>query len=90
MWMTRLTVEVETRLTAVERLNYFSTVKPEKARYTKDEKLLNILQKKGNIDNENATNWPNKGEIKINKLQLRYRNDVPLILKDIELLSISM
>ena len=99
-WMTRLSVEVETLLTAVERLHYFTTIDQEKARYTKDPETLAILKNEPldpkqtsktsetNTDagigiNAIATSWPSRGEIEMRKLQLRYRNDLPLILKDI-------
>lgn len=63
-FLVRLTAELETLLTAVERLHAFSSIEQE-AEYKDDE------------DMEIDKNWPSVGKIVINNLRLKYRDDLP-------------
>lgn len=66
----RLMSETETRFISVERISYY----------------LRILQKEGTGGKpaiKPPDNWPNRGEIVFNQVQLRYRKELPLILNDI-------
>ena len=71
----RLTAELETQLTAVERLHAFGNIEQEAAHHNDEFKN----QYPEMINNE----WPKYGEIKIRNLKLRYRKDLPLILHGI-------
>eukprot|EP01084_Bolivina_argentea_P015711 29449_1 len=71
----RLTAQLETQLTAAERLDALSNTKQEANHY-------NAAFKSKHNDLITST-WPNNGEIHINNLRLKYRNDLPLVLKGI-------
>lgn len=64
----RRLAEVENGMNSVERLRYFATEIEEEA------PLHTILVRKS---------WPEKGEIIFNKVDMQYRSDLPLILREL-------
>jgi len=66
----RMMAETESRFTSVERLiHYINTLETEGLFQTKDENLLK--------------DWPNNGVISFDKISFRYRENMPLALKNI-------
>ncbi len=68
-WGIRQFSDIESRMTSVERLNFFSNLQSE------DYVGKNIEVKK--------TNWPNSGEIEVKDLTVRYAKNLPTVLKNI-------
>nr|UJH94494.1 Ycf1.1 [Starmerella bombicola] len=69
-WIVRMTVEVETNIVSVERMMEYSQLTPEAPSKT---------------DIQLSEDWPNKGEIKLVDYSTRYRPELPLVLKSINL-----
>lgn len=69
-WIVRMTVEVETNIVAVERVKEYSELKPEAAEI---------------VEPRPSSDWPTQGEIVFNHYSTRYREDLDLVLKDINL-----
>lgn len=68
-WLVRMTAERETNIVSVERISEFSRVSPEAASI---------------VDNfRPPSGWPSAGAISLSNLYLRYRNDLPFVLKGI-------
>ncbi len=68
-WAVRVFAEVEARMTSVERLKYYASLESEK----------DISQTPAPLTNE----WPEKGEVVFDRVQARYANHLPAVLKDI-------
>ena len=71
-FMIRLTAQMETQLTAVERLHAFSQIEQEpeyENGYLADQKVREI--------------WPTTGNIQFKNLKLKYRDDLPYVLNGI-------
>jgi len=69
-WIVRMTVEVETNIVSVERVKEYSELEPEAEEY---------------LEPRPSAHWPSKGEIIFNNYSTRYRKDLGLILKNINL-----
>ncbi|CDR46108.1 CYFA0S22e00100g1_1 [Cyberlindnera fabianii] len=69
-WIVRMTVEVETNIVAVERVNEYSRLEPEAAEI---------------IEPRPAASWPEKGEIVFKDYSTRYREGLDLVLKNINI-----
>lgn len=69
-WIVRMTVEVETNIVSVERMMEYSQLTPEAASKT---------------DVQLSDTWPSKGEIKLVEYSTRYRPELPLVLKSVNL-----
>ncbi|KFO27170.1 canalicular multispecific organic anion transporter 1 [Fukomys damarensis] len=67
-WLVRMTSETETNIVAVERINEYSNVKNE-APWISDKRP--------------PADWPSKGEIHFSNYQVRYRDELDLVLKGI-------
>ncbi|XP_066094773.1 ATP-binding cassette sub-family C member 2 [Saccopteryx bilineata] len=67
-WLVRMTSEIETNIVAVERINEYINVENEAPWVT---------------DKRPPAGWPNKGEIRFNNYQVRYRPELDLVLKGI-------
>merc|ERR1719189_1879266 len=68
-WLVRMTSEVETNIVAVERLKEYSESKTEADwKLESDEKLVE---------------WPEKASIEFKNVNARYREGLPLVLKDL-------
>lgn len=70
-WIVRMTVEVETNIVSVERIKEYAELKSE-APY--------IIE-----DHRPPASWPEKGDVKFVNYSTRYRPELELILKDINL-----
>ncbi|SCV04479.1 LAMI_0H16468g1_1 [Lachancea mirantina] len=70
-WIVRMTVEVETNIVSVERIKEYSNLKPEAPQIIKD--------------NRPAEDWPTKGDIVFENYSTRYRSELGLVLKGINL-----
>ena len=74
----RLSVEVESSMTAVERLASYSKVTPEAA-YT-----IEPSSTTSSSPSLSNSSWPTEGRIRIENYRLRYRPELPLVLKGID------
>lgn len=70
-WIVRMTVDVETNIVSVERIKEYSSLEPEKP-----EEIL---------ETKPADNWPQTGDIKFDNYSTRYRPELDLVLKNINL-----
>lgn len=70
-WIVRMTVEVETNIVSVERVLEYSELTPE---------APEIIE-----DNRPPASWPEKGEVVFNDYSTRYRPELDLVLKKINL-----
>lgn len=70
-WIVRMTVEVETNIVSVERILEYSRLPSEAPEYIEDFKPLTL--------------WPLKGEINFKNYSTRYRPELDLVLKNINL-----
>jgi ABC-type multidrug transport system fused ATPase/permease subunit len=71
-WMTRQIAEVENEMSSVERLNHYATEIDEEAPQEIPDAHL-------------PAEWPQAGAIAIRDVQLRYRPELPIVLKGISL-----
>ncbi len=69
-WIVRMTVEVETNIVSVERVKEYSELEPEAPEF---------------LEPKPPAHWPSKGEIIFKDYSARYRKDLGLILKKINL-----
>lgn len=71
-WCIRQMVEAETKMTSVERLLYYvNNLEPEEKRPDEVE--------------ETSPDWPQRGDLKFEGYSLRYRPELPLVLKNFRL-----
>ena len=68
-WLVRMASEVETNIVAAERLKEYSETKQE-AKWTLD-------------NDDRHENWPSKAAIQLKDVSARYREGLPLVLKDL-------
>lgn len=71
-WSVRQAAETENNMASVERLVYY-------------EKELEHEAPPVVADNRPAPQWPDKGVIEFKQLEMRYRDDLPLVLKGLNL-----
>jgi ABC-type multidrug transport system fused ATPase/permease subunit len=71
-WAVRVFIETETAMTSVERLNFFAQLQPEAAVLSTSE-------------NKPDSTWPMAGGIRIQGVNMRYRPELPLVLKNLTL-----
>lgn len=75
----------ENRLINLERCSYFTEVEPEEG-YKGLASLENALRKGQNIQiDTDKLSWPKTGDLLIQNLSIRYRDDLPLVIKNISL-----
>eukprot|EP01130_Rhizamoeba_saxonica_P012730 TRINITY_DN5400_c0_g1_i3.p1 TRINITY_DN5400_c0_g1~~TRINITY_DN5400_c0_g1_i3.p1 ORF type:complete len:1259 (-),score=257.85 TRINITY_DN5400_c0_g1_i3:635-4294(-) len=67
-WLVRMSTEVETQLVAVERTESYATMTTEAPAV---------------VHPRPAADWPSEGRIEFDKFQLRYREGLPLVIKNI-------
>ncbi|CAO1615594.1 unnamed protein product [Parajaminaea phylloscopi] len=70
-WMTRQIAEVENDMNSIERITYYT--------HSLDQEAAQ------DIPNKVSPSWPERGEIDISNMALRYRPGLPLVLKDVNL-----
>ncbi|XP_078381052.1 multidrug resistance-associated protein 1-like [Oculina patagonica] len=68
-WMIRMSSQLETNLVSVERVKEYSITKTEAARVIPDSRP--------------SSDWPQQGVVLFENFQLRYRDELPLVLKEI-------
>lgn len=68
-WALRQAVELETKMTSVERLAYFDTLDPE--------------EPAGRALRQPPRGWPSEGAVEFRGVALRYRVGLPLVLRDV-------
>jgi ATP-binding cassette, subfamily C (CFTR/MRP), member 4 len=73
-WCVRQAAEVENMMVSVERISEYISIKPEASLET-DKKILKDLPK----------NWPTKGALTLNKLNLKYSKKGPMVLRNVSL-----
>ena len=71
-----LSSQVEAFMNSVERVQHYSVPRDQEQWQAKDERLSQSVQ---------GGHWPTKGRIQIQNLQMRYREDLELVLKNINL-----
>ena len=77
--------QLETRLISLERCSYFMKVKPEEG-YKGLDLLENALRQNKNVNLDlSKLSWPSRGKLEIKNLFVRYRQDLPDVLKNINL-----
>jgi ABC-type multidrug transport system fused ATPase/permease subunit len=69
-WGVRVFADIESRMTSIERLKFFANLPAEKDIVKKSSEAL-------------RPTWPELGEIKVENLQVRYAEHLPLVLKGI-------
>ncbi|KYG67813.1 multidrug ABC transporter ATP-binding protein [Bdellovibrio bacteriovorus] len=69
-WGVRIFADIESRMTSIERLKFFSNLPAEKDVLLKGEESLRL-------------SWPEKGEISVENLKVRYAPHLPQVLKGI-------
>ncbi|MBS1971145.1 MAG: ATP-binding cassette domain-containing protein [Bdellovibrionales bacterium] len=69
-WGVRVFADIESRMTSIERLKFFANLPAEKETVRKSSEAL-------------RPTWPEFGEIKVENLQVRYAEHLPLVLKGI-------
>ena len=75
----------ENRLISLERCCYFMEVEPEEG-YKGLKILENAMRKGKNINVDTGKlNWPTNGNLKIDGLSIRYREDLPYVIKNLSL-----
>lgn len=75
----------ENRLISLERCCYFMEVEPEKG-YKGLKILESAMRKRADINlNRSNFSWPSTGDLKIENLFIRYRRDLPYVIKGINL-----
>ncbi|QOU20165.1 hypothetical protein BRETT_004817 [Brettanomyces bruxellensis] len=70
-WIVRMTVDIESNIVSVERVMEYAKIKPEAPQFIESRKP--------------ADNWPYKGAVRFVHYSARYRPDLELVLKDINL-----
>ena len=77
--------QLETRLISLERCSHFMKVKPEQG-YKGLKLLENALRKKKKVELDvRKLSWPLTGKLEIKSLSVRYREDLPDVLKKISI-----
>jgi len=71
-WTVRVVIETENNMTAVERLAAFGDIESEAPRTTE-------------LDRDLSGDWPERGEIVIRNLHMRYREGLELVLRGVDL-----
>lgn len=69
-WAVRVFAEVEARMTSVERLKYYASLEAEKNIYREPEAVVD-------------SNWPLSGEVVFDRVQARYAEHLPPVLKGV-------
>ncbi|WII73663.1 ABC transporter transmembrane domain-containing protein [Bdellovibrio sp. 22V] len=69
-WGVRIFADIESRMTSIERLKFFSNLPSEKS----------VLKK---AENAVLPTWPELGEISVENLKVRYAEHLPMVLKGI-------
>jgi len=76
---------METQLVSLERCCYFMEVKPEEG-YRGLELLESALRRKKEVTiDTKKLSWPTRGKLEIKKLYVKYRKNLPNVLKSIQL-----
>lgn len=73
-WIVRMTVEVETNVVCIERILDYSELPPEAPEYTDVQ-----------LPSRDNGEWPSQGAIKMNHYSTRYRENLDLVLQNINL-----
>ena len=71
-WSVRMASDFEANMVAVERVEQYCSIKSEAARTTSADAMV-------------PANWPQKGEIQFIGAKLRYRPELPLVLKGLDI-----
>lgn len=71
----RLSARVETMMTSVERLDYYTKLPPESEPSESDAGAALAA----------AGTWPSKGRVALRDLNVRYRDDLPIVLRGVDL-----
>jgi ATP-binding cassette, subfamily C (CFTR/MRP), member 4 len=86
-WVVRVSVEVESQMTSVERISAYASLPPEAGYETTLESMTsasstNALAKRKHKDDDN---WAStlKGNVELRNLTVKYRNDLDPVLRDI-------
>lgn len=69
-WGVRIFADIESRMTSIERLKFFANLPSEKSIVKPPVAVLSAA-------------WPERGEIEVRNLQVRYADHLPLVLKGI-------
>jgi ABC-type multidrug transport system fused ATPase/permease subunit len=70
--LVRSKLDLELQMNSIERTMEYSNAKPE-------------MESSDILDDKSLLSWPSKGDIMYNNVSARYRNDTPLVLKDLNI-----
>ena len=77
--------ETEAKLISLERCSYFMEVKPEEG-YKGLELLESALRRNKDVNIDvKSLSWPTRGKVEIKNLSVKYRENLPNVLRDINL-----
>ena len=82
-WAIRQSAQTETFFTSVERLDYYTRLPSEED----EDAQIGLIPAKDQDDKafrQPPPHWPHQGEIVVKDLQVRYREDLPIVLKGID------
>lgn len=82
-WAIRQSAQTETFFTSVERLDYYTRLPSEEDEDAQNG-LIPALDKDDKAFPQLSPNWPHQGEIVVKDLHVRYREDLPVVLKGID------
>ncbi len=78
-WAIRQSAQTETLLTSVERLHHYTTLLPEEA----EDEGRRVDDDDEAVYRRLSPNWPNQGEVVVRNLHVRYREDLPIVLRNV-------
>lgn len=82
-WAIRQSAQAETLLTSVERLNYYTRLSSEE---DEDKEMkTRLVTGKEKTFGQLSPNWPHCGELLVKNLQVRYREDLPIVLNGVDI-----
>eukprot|EP00940_MAST-03C_sp_MAST-3C-sp2_P000992 g992.t1 len=86
-YMVRLSAKVETMMTCTERLTYYTELPSERRDSDEEETKTSLSQIVVSNRNEGTDkrSWPTQGAIDLKNLSVRYREDLPLVLRNVSM-----
>ena len=93
----RQAAQTETYMTSVERMSHYAfKLEPERdtdtnkraSSFSRAVAAVNFLvaersSRRSRVGARSSTSWPSRGQIQLSRLRVRYRSDMPLVIKGI-------